>query len=33
MTTYEQGVKDAESRITALLDEYDIEELIGGDIF
>ena len=30
MTTYEQGVKDAESRITALLDEYDIEELIGG---
>ena len=30
MTSYEQGVKDAENRIIALLDEFEITELIGG---
>jgi hypothetical protein len=32
MTTYEQGVLDEQNRIIALLDQYDIEELLGGGI-
>lgn len=30
--TYEQGVADERARVIALLDEYDITELLGGAI-